>query len=545
MAEKREIIVQQTLRDIRAQQGGGLQINPDSVIYADSVAMAEHYVMLPPLEFPGLREWPIANGKRSMLDGVKNIRHFKKPLPNIQKTTMAWLANDAAVNPLAVDITYLSVVNSNVNETPAPLLMSLQPKETLSALYAMTYNPIPSNPIDIYDYYGNLFWRVAQCLKVHKDDVCIIVGSGDLNEILSDFDQLSWEGHEQSRIETFNRMDLGNEPDQFGVLASMLVSAPYADMEEHLGCEIRYIVMNNIFAWKNFQQYGFSNTLLKDMSEAQELFGLCNIGVRGATMDKRPRWSITDKVERPGRQKVVQYLHRLFLAICFPVERNIDPEEIEYTPMTFNVMFMAMQRMYTLGVPAHWLSQIVTEILTCETFNSTSREPLTSPNDIKTATPSTLVRSFHIGTFRQELLALASLWASRSSFFLILCPLPLDVTRYVIPQKEIDDCCGCEADLESFRKQTMSPSVTILLCPIDAVPSASMFRKLVMNGCSKDFHFFSALMKTASDDGVKFTVSRSFMNSLKFKDWCAVVARMDSWDLLFTPIQLEKLREHF
>lgn len=532
MAEKRKYMVDEAMSKFSPAQlhkelsGPGRFRNTE----ADTRYMDNFGAMLPPLDFAGLKKIVMSPLKYTLFDAVKNERetNAKKVDMDLQKLTPSFILKSYSANPTVADLSWLQCPGDKKGK----FLQSFKNRCDVQSLYTMEYVQLPNAPADIYDYYGQIFWKLSRLFVTYPNDVKITIANVPLN-LIAKFVGEREEGN------YFNRVALGGMANIYGVLTTLLTLAPL--MAEDCKSTIKHTVGPCSSKCDNYQEYIFTTTTMRSAEESLELLGFKQLGGHILMVDKQPRWAFVSKQEYviPSRSKLLSFLHRLLLNICYPVRRPVDTlNNLELSPMTINVFFMVVHRLAHLGVPPHWLSLLISDILASHKLSTTASVPVTSPNKLSlslSAPDSELIDAFH-----SEFAALAALWASQRDFVPVTCSLPLDVTRFGIPFKDLVP--------KNDKSDVDAPSIVILICDEKLVfenkgksETYRYYYDLVRFSTEKR-HLFSAI--EIVDGVVVFTCSRSIINSIKYEPWSAVMLRQDSWTMVAQPVEMLKCQEY-
>jgi hypothetical protein len=185
------------------------------------------------------------------------------------------------------------------------------------------------------------------------------------------------------------------------------------------------------------------------------------------------------------RADVEHWLHTMLFKIALPVCRDEFMAQV-YSPLTFATFFRLLVRLYELGYPAHWLSDVVSSILNNQ-LHTTARFPRTSPLTIAESKQKNTRIHVDIAPFLLELSNLAAMWLAELPFGIanpLRIPCLSNIKQYKVRFTEI-------TGLEKEDRQS-ARALTLLFARLDA-------REAAMNQATRvpDFTFRKALM---SDD---------------------------------------------
>jgi hypothetical protein len=253
-----------------------------------------------------------------------------------------------------------------------------------------------------------------------------------------------------------------------------------------------------------------------------------------------PRWVKNVNWEIPDRSSLILWLQRLFLGICFPAERDTRHVGIEYSPLTLNVFLLTLEFLKNIGVPSHWLSDLLSKCLTNSKLKSKANIPQSSPYSLEQLNEN--VSSTNIHMFRQELSSLVSLWNQCSFLFPIIeVSLPNDFRWFKLP-KSIGN------PIQWMTGSAISPCVGIVFIresdwmPFDI--SRNMRRDILNMSSSNSAHIFTALF-CKSRSHLYFRASSKLISEMKENNdvWNLVVFRFDSWHTISIPHDVTEVEE--
>ena len=110
------------------------------------------------------------------------------------------------------------------------------------------------------------------------------------------------------------------------------------------------------------------------------------------------------------RADLEKWLYGLFLKLEIPMTRGFGMFwSIIYAPMNLAVFFRLLIRLYEIGYPAHWLSGVLTRILTNKVTTS-ARAPKNSPLTFEESGYNAAIRPIDTSPYIPEMSTLASLF---------------------------------------------------------------------------------------------------------------------------------------
>ena len=137
-----------------------------------------------------------------------------------------------------------------------------------------------------------------------------------------------------------------------------------------------------------------------------------------------------------SRSYLENWVYSLFLKLYIPLPRapGINFSMI-YTPMNMTVFYRLLTRLYEIGYPAHWLSGIVTSIVTMKVMTN-ARAPRSSPLSLKEPKLGGPVRPLDTEPFVPEMSTLAAIWRPVLPFGIMadssMIPNSSDIYQYTI-----------------------------------------------------------------------------------------------------------------
>ena len=406
------------------------------------------------------------------------------------------------------------------------------PSEVISSLYASQTVTAPKAK-DIYDYFGHFFWRVGKCLAQLGDRMKIELVHGDVNKIL--------------RIVPgkFHRIFLSNIPDYCGLLTALISAGPSLVGNAPFPCYLTCNIMLNTGIWPTYDDYVHSSTLLRGADEVAEILGLELL--QGDVLGDEPQWSLVKDYKLPSKQRIFEYLFRLYLAICLPAPRDPFQISFEYSPLTQEVFLDALSYLYHRGVPVHWLSEVLETILSNKIIRTSARVPDASPYLVPGEDGSSTKKQYpvYVDCFQEELKALYQLWSARNAAIplqnLRLSPSP--VRYYAIP-KALDQ-------FDFFPTgSAVSPCVALLIIHNEdegQMELGGFYEALRVQRGKRRMHLFSAL-RVYKKTGVMFCATEDFLKGLceeeeDMEQWAVMPLRTDSWKMVSSTMTLADMIE--
>jgi hypothetical protein len=121
------------------------------------------------------------------------------------------------------------------------------------------------------------------------------------------------------------------------------------------------------------------------------------------------------------RSKLEKWLYQLFMKTVLPINRPKRDFELIYSPMNATFYFRLLSILHSRGYPAHWLSTILSTILT-NTVVTSARPPRSYPLKIKEAATDFALQKIDLEPFLAEFRTLTALWITELPFGIITPP---------------------------------------------------------------------------------------------------------------------------
>ena len=149
----------------------------------------------------------------------------------------------------------------------------------------------------------------------------------------------------------------------------------------------------------------------------------------------RPRTNKKLSFSQLMRQEPLKkWFFNFFFKLTIPCKRTrSDFSKLVYQPLNLTFIFRLLIHLNGLGYPAHWLSSILSSLLS-DRLTTTARPPRSCPRSIAEARASYPVREMSIQPFTTELRTLATMWRRVLPFGFASTGLPAldDIYRYTI-----------------------------------------------------------------------------------------------------------------
>jgi hypothetical protein len=135
------------------------------------------------------------------------------------------------------------------------------------------------------------------------------------------------------------------------------------------------------------------------------------------------------------KAKLQIWLYRLFLKTALPVDKYMITDwELIYSPLNLTYFFRLCAHLHSIGYPAHWLSEVVSNLLS-GTITTTARPPRSEPLEPREIDAARKPLAQSVAPFTAELSTLAAMWQ-------LLLPFGM-LSRHIAP-------------VESLRKYTIA-----------------------------------------------------------------------------------------
>ena len=110
------------------------------------------------------------------------------------------------------------------------------------------------------------------------------------------------------------------------------------------------------------------------------------------------------------RKRFKTWFHALFFRLALPFPQNpLDNLKVIVSPLNLIVLFYLIPQLHKIGYPAHWLSEVLTSILS-GSLRTTARPPRVRPLTIEDLEKDHPDRSLCVAPFAPELAVIARLF---------------------------------------------------------------------------------------------------------------------------------------
>ncbi|KAL7553951.1 hypothetical protein ACHAWF_017877 [Thalassiosira exigua] len=347
-------------------------------------------------------------------DTSKAIRKYE---PHIWKN---WVTNPVQIDPLyhsyvdgdkAPDAMnpvkefpqgyYTEQVISFMSEPPPTILDAKTEEEKTRVYYS---NALAFNLIRYY-------WHVGKALDALAGKVVLEV---DLGSILSLGASSSYR-ESNCLPNKFQRITLSNIPDYSGMLSVFITLAPMlASKSKSITPCFQSNTLLNTGIWKSYDDYVFSTVSLS-YKEAEAMFRLRVTDDEPSTWGPFTIWEQMDTLRDEGlplpHQELRTWIHRLYLLIILPADRDVNSMIREEKPSNVNLFLQTLSHCVKhLDIPAHFIASILEDLLKNKTLAAKAYLSNESPaSALCRISPSK--KSYNISAFHTEL-------ANQTAFFL-------------------------------------------------------------------------------------------------------------------------------
>lgn len=301
------------------------------------------------------------------------------------------------------------------------------------------------------------FLSVAQALKQMRDRIKIEACVGDVTAVLEQI-KYGAVGHRQQYAmsephaqalqpegaypQIYDRIHLSNVPDYIG---GTLTSHLYALQMTHPDKTsfITSTCLRNPPRFNTVASFDAEYVALyaeKDLEQAFHVrFSREEFPTMPMPMCAYNRW-YHQAVSREYKNlmpkaKLQTWLYRLFLKTALPVDKYMITDwELIYSPLNLTYFFRLCAHLHSIGYPAHWLSEVVSNLLS-GTITTTARPPRSEPLEPREIDAARKPLAQSVAPFTAELSTLAAMWQ-------LLLPFGM-LSRHIAP-------------VESLRKYTIA-----------------------------------------------------------------------------------------
>ncbi|GAB7360068.1 hypothetical protein MBLNU230_g7588t1 [Neophaeotheca triangularis] len=244
------------------------------------------------------------------------------------------------------------------------------------------------------------------------------------------------------------------------------------------------------------------------------------------------RWTHTQKVpntfgELLPRCRLETWLYRFFLKTAIPFPRTPADRQLIYSPLNLTVFFRLLGHLHNMGYLAHWLTEIVSTLLSGE-ITTTARPPRSEPLMIREVNTNFPSRKQSVAPFLAEMRTLASMWQPALAFGALLpaVPDPKTVREYQVPCRHVmEDCCGTPSFVLAFFK-------------------GSLLSALKYRIREQGLHIVTTWSYEQVTKVATFWLCEDVMRKMRGESmWAVGIWRTDTWGYQSPPTVIEEVRE--
>ncbi|KAI1820128.1 hypothetical protein F4861DRAFT_88847 [Xylaria intraflava] len=226
----------------------------------------------------------------------------------------------------------------------------------------------------------------------------------------------------------FDHIHMSNIPDYVGGPLTTFIHG-LAILRDDKQSTMTSNVLRNTPQWVVHKDFLCEYLLMADRAEITSTFSACLtessaaeerdldgklVGGYGAVMCHPLSWARLSRKplswpKLMPRRRVEHWLYSHFLKICLPYSRTGDFDIFIVAPLNLTMMFRITAHLFKVGYPAHWLSDVLTNLATGE-ITTTARAPramISNPTAVTTIHPS---RTMSVRPFAIEFRMLLSIW---------------------------------------------------------------------------------------------------------------------------------------
>lgn len=442
--------------------------------------------------------------------------------------------------------------------------------------------PHPENPKCLFDYAEGYFLILATAFAHLKGRLRVEPILGEMCEtfekmklgVYTDRKNKPVPGQTASSLDkpgedyptVYNRVHLSNVPDYTGgVLSALLFAAPITHESIDGRDTFAFKCLRNPPAFDKVDDYNSEYNLLPDDSSTQKVFPYkfqrkANLrfvppGMAMIAEDYMHWSNLSTKIEFDrlmDRPTLTAWIHSLLLKIAIPAQRMVPDTLLVISPFNLTVLFRVLLHLKGVGYPIHWLSEILTNIITnpLETrATHVSSVPVTAADAKQMLDKSRPLRKISLKPFMADLTTLTSIWLPALGFGLFkgheLLPKPTDIRKYAIDFTYVRFENAFEkTNVLVFMDTSLlghtGPLIPLrpLLCQQDrdvrdSIPSPAELRE-------KGLHVVTTWEFNTEAKQATFWMREDIIKSMGTgrADWYVGIWRTDSWDIAAHPVPL-------
>ncbi|SMR47986.1 unnamed protein product [Zymoseptoria tritici ST99CH_3D1] len=355
----------------------------------------------------------------------------------------------------------------------------------------------------------------------------------------------------------YDRIHLSNVPDYIGgTLTSYLYALPMV----HPGPQayITSTCLRNPPRFSSAEAFDAEYTALHKPSDIEKIFHVALERTQDYNMDAMLgmmpmcaylRWHhqevSTEYKDLMPRPQLETWIYRLFLKLVLPVAKeDTVSNTLIYCPLNLTGIFRNLAHLQAIGYPAHWLSDILSSILS-GSITTTARPPRSEPlkpKEIDTVFPT---RKQTLAPFMAEFSTLASMWQQ----------YPLGATSNFVPLDKIKQYT-VKFPKTNFSVRTWPGFILVFHKKTLSERIASNLRQYLLNDevgfknnktawilREKEIHVLSTWEWNRKETTAKFWLRSDVVEGMKRDgDWCVTVWRTDNWRAQMGLVGVEEVK---
>ncbi|SMQ48199.1 unnamed protein product [Zymoseptoria tritici ST99CH_3D7] len=355
----------------------------------------------------------------------------------------------------------------------------------------------------------------------------------------------------------YDRIHLSNVPDYIGgTLTSYLYALPMV----HPGPQayITSTCLRNPPRFSSAEAFDAEYTALHKPSDIEKIFHVALERTQDYNMDAMLgmmpmcaylRWHhqefSTEYKDLMPRSQLETWIYRLFLKLVLPVAKeDTVSNTLIYCPLNLTVIFRILAHLQAIGYPAHWLSDILSSILSgsITTIARPPRSEPLKPKEIDTLFPT---RKQTLAPFMAEFSTLASMWQQ----------YPLGATSNFVPLDKIKQYT-VKFPKTNFSVRTWPGFILVFHKKTLSERIASNLRQYLLNDevgfknnktawilREKEIHVLSTWEWNRKETTAKFWLRSDVVEGMKRDgDWCVTVWRTDNWRAQMGLVGVEEVK---
>ncbi|CAN9204036.1 unnamed protein product [Alternaria alternata] len=344
---------------------------------------------------------------------------------------------------------------TNLNEIKQDVFAVHNPFRLASMPYACTkIGKDPETPQKLYDYLAPFFVHTAQALRGLAGRLHVEMMTGDVTVALGRITKQDVKDRPKHFPQRYDRIHLSNIPDYVGgSLFTYIHVLPL--LKDKPSAFALANSCRNEAAIPSVEAFNSEYTTVHADRDLANFLGAKIISLN----------KIDDIILRTGdlslRSEVEHWLYAMFLKLVLPASVS-EMSSYIYAPLNVTIFFRLIVRLHELGYPAHWLSEVISAILSNQ-VHTEARFPSTSPLTVEESGRKHSCMHIDIAPFIPEFSALTAMWMYELPFGIAVplsIPKLLSIKRYTV---RFTDFTHLEKNY-----QPSIPALTILFTQFDA-----------------------------------------------------------------------------